>query len=136
MLKTDVEVLRKEVKSKEVIIQTLFVNTRSGNNIPNVNSTGKIVDENINVNINQKSPTAEINNNTSNPTSNGSIICDTTNDIVQKDIFNTNKRKKRTTLILGDSIINVIVQHKFKDGLGNDERVDVKSFGLEQMKKR
>ena len=32
-----------------------FVNTRSGNNILNVNSTGKIGDENINVNINQKS---------------------------------------------------------------------------------
>ena len=81
------------------------------------------------VNINQKSTTAQINNNTCNPTSNGSIICDTTNDIVvQKDILNTNKRKNRTTVILGDSIINVIEQHKFKDGLGNDERVYVKYF--------
>ena len=31
-------------------------------------------------------------------------------------------------VLLADSIINVIEQHKFKDGLGNDERVYVKSF--------
>ena len=57
--------------------------------------------------------------------------------IVQDDIENKNKRKKRTTVILGDSIINVIEQHKFKDGLGNNERVYVKSFSgadVEEMK--
>ena len=41
---------------------------------------------------------------------------------------NKSKCKQRSTVILGDSIINVIEQHKFKDGLGNNEHVYVKSF--------
>ena len=101
--------------------------TRSGNNIPNdKKSTGKMIDEKFNTH--QKSTIAKINQNTSNPTSN-MAVCVETNDIIeQNDIENKNTRKKRTTVILGDSIINVIEQHKFKEGLGNNERVYVKSF--------
>ena len=100
--------------------------TRSGNNIPNdKKSTGKMIDEKFNTH--QKSM-AKINQNTSNPTSN-MAACVETNDIIeQNDIENKNTRKKRTTVIFGDSIINVIEQHKFKEGLGNNERVYVKSF--------
>ena len=99
--KKDIEFLRKEILSKDKIIQMLITdkNNDERNKGCAKNVVAHIIDQNINGEI--KSTDAK-------------------KDGIQN--------KKRSIAIIGDSIIKDIEQHKVSQALGNREKVFVKSF--------
>ena len=120
-LRREVDFLKKEMSSKDKIIEMLLSDKQQclnrENNANDVNT----------LNMSKSIPTENAAN----------ITRENIMNISARHDKNNNKRKKRTTVILGDSILNVIEQHKFKEGLGNNERVYVKSFSganIEAMK--
>ena len=127
ILKDQVDFLKKELESKNTIIQMLLKDnnttklldihtSKSNNNIVedhNINTSSKEINEvSIQANSNEKK--------------------DKENSQVQKK-----KNNKRSTVILGDSLLKGVEQHRVKISLKNNENVYVKSFSgatIEHMK--
>ena len=102
ILKADIQFLRNEVQSKDKIIELLIKNGERKNNHENINlDTKSTVSKSVNVKHAEK-------------------ISDEKN--------NVNEIKKRCVVILGDSIVKDIDQHKVRKGLFNNEKVYVKNF--------
>ena len=112
-LRSEILFLREELLSKDKII-------------------GMILDERNSINIKEKK--VESNKSVCVDNSSYNIIQaqDNVNECfhTEKKCTDDNKktRTNRSTIILGDSLLKDIEAHKFKEGLGNTERVYVKSF--------
>ena len=81
------------------------------------------MDKPIEINEGEKSPTQQMDFNNSKD-----------ENIIEKNIP---KKKKRSTVIVGDSMLKDIQQHKIRNGLTNNEKVYVKHFAgatVEHMK--
>ena len=103
ILKDEITFLRNEVQSKDKIIELIIEDKFNDSAEKNVSFVGK-----------------------------STITSITENNMTNDQNFKINEKvasnKKRSTVILGDSIIKDIEQHKIRKGLNNKERVFVKHF--------
>ena len=118
-LKSEIEFLRNDILSKDKIIEMLIKEKPRCNQVEHSNEQIHLRNTNLNV------KKAVTNNN------------ELLHDEVKINSEVKNNRKKRSTVILGDSLLKDIEQHKIRKGLGNNDKVYVKQFSganIEHMK--
>ena len=110
VLKKDIDFLRKELQSKDLIINMMMKeNALKVSPAKNIHVGAKPSVSNQTANVADKSESSEIN-------------------IGNKKSDEVTRKKKRSVVILGDSLIKDIDQRKIRNGLPNKDKIYVKHF--------
>ena len=125
-LKDEIVFLRKELASKDKIIEMVIKDNAHKIQIHNGNMLNHVITTDISNPLSKSRETVHKTNNTLNKDSN----CSVENNILKdEDIYkNGNKRKHRSTAIIGDSMLKDIEPRKMRKAMGRSEKVYIKSF--------